>query len=77
MSARPVVTATTSDPLAVQPFHVDEIYHRTGGTHRVRARLGCSMTDQTGYGAATRERPESDDRPIGEVFSAITPTCRR
>ena len=25
MSARPVVTATTSDPLAVQPFHVDEI----------------------------------------------------
>ena len=30
------------------------------------------MTDQTGYGAATRERPESDDRPIGEVFSAVT-----
>jgi len=25
MSARPVVAATTSDPLAVQPFHVDEI----------------------------------------------------
>jgi hypothetical protein len=30
------------------------------------------MTDQPGYGAATRERPESDDRPIGEVFSAVT-----
>jgi hypothetical protein len=25
MSTRPVVTATTSDPVAVQPFHVDEI----------------------------------------------------
>ena len=30
------------------------------------------MTDQTASGAATRERPESDDRPIGEVFSAVT-----
>jgi hypothetical protein len=30
------------------------------------------MTDQTGLGAATRERREPDDRPIGEVFSAVT-----
>ena len=30
------------------------------------------MTDQTGYAAATRERPEPDNRPIGEVFSAVT-----
>jgi outer membrane lipoprotein SlyB len=30
------------------------------------------VSDQTGYGAATRERPAPDDRPIGEVFSAVT-----
>ena len=46
--------------------------HRAGCPLRVRARLGRSMTDQPGYGAATRARPESHDRPIGEVFSAVT-----
>ena len=30
------------------------------------------MTDQTGLGAVTRDRREPDERPIGEVFSAVT-----